>query len=230
MNYSTFEDAHIGNIKHILSNGQKIESRLGDSIDMNLTYSVDNIRSYQIPSSNNLIKLDYNYIQTFYSWVMSGSTDAQEAFKEYPTVARFIQKPKSSELPENFNTFYGPRIAFQKPFIIEELRRNPNSRRAVISILQPNDLLLLGTDETLEFPCTDSATFSIRNNKLNIHLHMRSQNMLTVVQLDIYLWSRICIEIAKELNIEPGVFSSSIVSAHIYTKDLEHIGQFLNKN
>ena len=62
----------------------------------------------------------------------------------------------------------------------KELKNNPNSRRAVISILKDSDLVLLGTDEKLEFPCTDSATFFIRDNKLNVHLHMRSQNMVTV--------------------------------------------------
>ena len=93
----------------------------------------------------------------------------------------------------------------------------------MISILKDSDLSLLGTDEKLEFPCTDSATFFIRNGKLNCHVHMRSQNMVTVVKLDMYLWARFTCEMAEELNIKTGKFSSSIVSAHVFEKDQEYL-------
>ena len=82
----------------------------------------------------------------------------------------------------------------------KELKDNPNSRRAVISILEKTDLLLLDKDETLEFPCADSATFYIREGKLNAHLHMRSQNMGQVAKLDMYLWGRFTNELAKEFH------------------------------
>ena len=142
---------------------------------------------------------------------------------EFPNVAKFLKKPENSLLPDNFNTFYGPRIVGQKDQVVKELKNNPNSRRAVISILKDSDLVLLGTDEKLEFPCTDSATFFIRDNKLNVHLHMRSQNMVTVAKLDMYLWARFTCELAKELDVETGSFRSSIVSAHVFERDQEYL-------
>ena len=222
--YDTFEDAYIGNIVALLHSYEyKEKSRIGECNEITAyCYSVDKLNSYKFENED-LGKLDYGYIETFYDWCTSGSTDAEEAFKEYPNVAKFLAKPENSELPKNFNTFYGPRMVAQRPSVIKELKENENSRRAVISILKDSDLALLGTDETLEFPCTDSATFFIRDGNLNVHVHMRSQNMVTVVKLDMYLWARFTCEMAKELDVSIGRFSSSIVSAHIFDRDHEYL-------
>ena len=134
-----------------------------------------------------------------------------------------MEKPKSKDLPKNFNTFYGPRILEQLPMVKSELIKNPDTRRAVISIIYKEDLLLLDKDETLEFPCCDSATFSIRDNKLNVHVHMRSQNMGQVLKLDMYLWGRFTSELAEELDLPVGSLTSSVVSAHVFKKDFDYL-------
>jgi thymidylate synthase len=155
--------------------------------------------------------------------MITGCTDNDAILKEYPNIARFMEKPKSDDLPANFNTFYGPRILQQLPHIEKELKEHPDTRRAVISILDKDDVLLLDKDESLEFPCCDSATFFIREGKLNIHLHMRSQNMGQVLKLDMYLWGRFTCEFANRLNLPIGKFTSSVVSAHIFNKDKQYL-------
>ena len=142
LEFDTFEQAYIGNIQNIVSNPEyEFISRIGDCWERTrYSYEVKNLDSYRFDNQD-LGKLDYDYIETFYDWVISGSTDAQEAFKEYPNVAKFLAKPENTNLPKNFNTFYGPRIVGQKPAIIKELTNNPNSRRAVISILRDSDLI-----------------------------------------------------------------------------------------
>ena len=224
LEFETFEQAYVGNIVAICENPEyDFASRIGNCWERTRhSYEVYDMESFKFESED-LGKLDYDYIEKFYDWLISGSTDTEEAFKEYPNVAKFLKKPENSLLPDNFNTFYGPRIVGQREQVVNELMNNPNSRRAVISILKDSDLILLGTDEKLEFPCTDSATFFIRENKLHCHLHMRSQNMVTVVKLDMYLWARFTCEMAKELGVETGKFSSSIVSAHVFERDQEYL-------
>tara|TARA_B100001287_G_C22584452_1_gene482545 strand:- start:173 stop:877 length:705 start_codon:yes stop_codon:yes gene_type:complete len=228
LEFETFGQAYVGNIRKIYNEyDYDFASRIGDCWERTShSYEVNDMASYKFENEE-LGKLDYDYIEKFYDWLISGSTDTEEAFKEYPNVAKFLKKPENSLLPDNFNTFYGPRIVGQREQVVNELKSNPNSRRAVISILKDSDLILLGTDEKLEFPCTDSATFFIRKGKLNCHLHMRSQNMVTVVKLDMYLWARFTCEMAKELGVETGKFTSSIVSAHVFERDQEYL-QSLN--
>ena len=158
--FKTFQQAFLSINKEIIENPTyKTPSRIGDVQEIsNYNYEVSDMSTYEFP--NPLIgRLDYDYGSKFYEWMITGSTDPDSLTKDYPNTARFMAKPKSDLLPENFNTFYGPRIIEQLPYIVKELKDNPNSRRAVISILEKTDLLLLDKDETLEFPCADSATW-----------------------------------------------------------------------
>lgn len=223
----TFEDAFLM-VNHEILNQYKFNttSRIGDMYEiLSLSYLVEDPSSYKFENEN-IGRIDYQYANDFYEWMTSGSTDVEALASKYPNVARFLDKPKSEHLPDNFNTFYGPRIAAQLPIVFDELKKE-NSRRCVISILDADDLLLLDKDETLEFPCADSCTFNIRENRLYAHLHMRSQNCAQVMKLDMYLWGRFTTELAKELNVELGDFTSTIVSAHVFNRDLEYIKQFL---
>jgi thymidylate synthase len=222
--FETFEEAFLQTSQHIIDNPEfQTTSRIGEVHEITgLSYDVLDLTSYQF--TNELIgKLDYDYADTFYRWMMNGCTDSTEIIDKYPNVTKFMEKPKSDQLPENFNTFYGPRILSQLPTIEKELRDKPDTRRAVIMILDKDDLNLLDKNESLEFPCTDSATFFIRDEKLNVHVHMRSQNMAQVLKLDMYLWGRFTCELAEKLEVEPGKFSSSVVSAHVFKKDFDYI-------
>jgi hypothetical protein len=228
--YASFQEAFLGNIEQIIKNPEfKTTSRIGPVYEISgLSYEVTDLSSYRFKNES-IGRLTYDYADTFYRWMITGCTDSSEILEKYPNISKFMEKPKSKDLPENFNTFYGPRILEQMPSIISELKNHPDSRRAVISIIYKEDLQLLDKDETLEFPCTDSATFFIRNGKLNCHLHMRSQNMGQVIKLDMYLWGRFTEELAKELNVELGKFSCSIVSAHVFEKDFEYLESFFPK-
>jgi thymidylate synthase len=222
--FTTFEEAFLQNSQHIIDNPEfQTTSRIGEVHEISgLSYDVTDLKSYQFENEN-IGRLDYDYADTFYRWMMNGCTDSTEIVEKYPNITKFMEKPKSDQLPENFNTFYGPRILSQLPSIEKELREKPDTRRAVIMILDKEDLNLLDKNESLEFPCTDSATFFIRDGKLNVHVHMRSQNMGQVLKLDMYLWGRFTCELAEKLNVDTGKFSSSIVSAHVFKKDFEYL-------
>ena len=222
--FETFEEAFLQTSQHIIDNPEfQTTSRIGEVHEISgLSYDVLNLKSYQFENEK-IGRLDYDYADTFYRWMMNGCTDSTEIIEKYPNITKFMEKPKSDQLPENFNTFYGPRILSQLPAIEKELREKPDTRRAVIMILDKDDLNLLDKNESLEFPCTNSATFFIRDGKLNVHVHMRSQNMGQVLKLDMYLWGRFTIELADKLGVETGKFSSSVVSAHIFKKDFDYL-------
>lgn len=225
----TFEAAFLSSCFLIINSPDfSVDSRIGDTLEkINLSYCVKDMKSY-IFENKQIGRLTYEYAAEFYDRMIKGCVDDSRLLEKYPHVARFLAKPTSPDLPANFNTFYGPRILTQLPAIIKELKSNNNTRRAVISILSAEDLLLLDKDESLEFPCCDSATFFIRNNKLHVQLHMRSQNMGQVLKLDMYLRARFTVELAEQLSLETGNFYSSIVSAHIYNKDIKYLKGLLN--
>jgi hypothetical protein len=226
--FKTFQEAFLGINKTIIENPTYVtDSRLGYMNEIpGFSYTVEDITTYEFPNAS-IGRLDYNYADLFYEWMIGGCTDNSTILEQYPNTARFMEKPKSEDLPANFNTFYGPRILEQLPSVKKELIENPTTRRAVISILEKTDLQLLDKDESLEFPCCDSATFFIRDGKLNSHLHMRSQNMGQVLKLDMYLWARFTCEFAEELGLKPGTFTSSVVSAHVFKRDISYLSELI---
>jgi hypothetical protein len=228
--FKHFQEAFVGIASLIIESPEfETTSRIGDVHEItSLSYEVSDLKSFQFKDET-IGRLTYDYADKFYQWMIDGCTDNEIILKDYPSVAKFMEKPKGEGLPENFNTFYGPRILQQLPHIKKELTEKPDTRRAVISILDKDDVLLLDKEESLEFPCCDSATFSIREGRLNIHLHMRSQNMGQVLKLDMYLWGRFQTQIADELGLPIGKFTSTVVSAHVFEKDVTYLNDLISK-
>lgn len=207
------------------------DSRIGKTHEItNASFEVEDPSTYHM--LNPLInKIDYGYAETFYDFMMSGGgiKEAQEAFKGNESALKFVQPPETDALPKNFNTLYGPRIVKQLPDIINELAANRNSRRATMMILNPDDHALLPLDEKIEYPCCLNATYFIRDDALNVHVDMRSQNTAVVLQMDIYLHARLQRHIQHELNmrfdddLRLGKFSYHMVSAHVYERDFDYV-------
>lgn len=205
------------------------ETRIGKAHELlDVSFRVQDTSDYVLADSR-INRITYDYASTFWDFMISGGTDAQAAFKEYPNVAKFLVKPKSDALPANFNTFYGPRIVKQYGSLIEELKRSPNSRRATMMVLNENDLQLLGKDETLEFPCTIAFHLTIRGEKLILSTVMRSQNIAIVLQLDIYLQMRLLHMAAKDLGIDVKntEYHCHMINGHVFERDFEYIRGFL---
>lgn len=233
MNYcieaSTFESAFKQVNKEIINFPDfNVESRIGKCLEIgSMAIRVNDPTSFKFTDPR-INRIDYDYAEDFWKFMISGGTDAIEAFKRYPNVAKFISKPKSDVLPANFNTFYGPRIVAQLPALIKELKEKPNSRRVVFQILQEQDQALLDSDESLEYPCCDSVTYYIRKGKLYTHCHMRSQNCAVVLQLDFYLQGKLMEHVAKECGVELGDYTHTMVSAHVFERDFDYVKGFIN--
>lgn len=109
---------------------------------------------------------------------------------------------------------YHSRIANQYDFIISELKRNPNSRRAVISI-RDNEY-----DSKSQNPaCLQHIQYFIRDNKLYCKVLFRSNDAVEATFFNMF--ALICLQekIANELGIEVGCYTHRANSFHVYKKD-----------
>lgn len=228
ISYPSFQTAFKVLNEEILNNPQFVtDSRIGRCNEIgSASIEVTDPTTFKFTDSR-INRISYEYAEAFWQFMISGGTDAAEAFKEYPNVAKFIDKPKSDVLPANFNTFYGPRIAAQLPALLKELKEKANSRRVVFQILQEKDQALLDSDESLEYPCTDSITYYIREGKLYAHTHMRSQNCAVVMQLDFYLQGKLMQYIADQCGVQLGTYSHTMVSAHVFERDFDYVRGFI---
>ncbi len=99
----------------------------------------------------------------------------------------------------------------QIKYVIDEIRRNPNSRRLVVSAWEPGN----ATSSKLP-PCHYTFTFNVNAGKLNCHLTQRSGDIALGIPFNLAAYSMLTQIIAQETNLELGFFAHTIIDAHIY--------------
>lgn len=99
--------------------------------------------------------------------------------------------------------------------VIDLLRKDPNSRRAVINLNVPNKNVI----ETKDEPCTIALQFLIRGGKLYCTGIMRSNDIWFGFPYDITFFTELQKYIADELRVRYGSYTHFVTSLHLYDKD-----------
>lgn len=108
--------------------------------------------------------------------------------------------------------------------IIDLLKKDPQTRRAVLNINIPNENVITTKDEM----CTICLNFQIRNNKLNCTGVMRSNDVIFGLTYDFTYFTEIQKYIARKLKIRVGSYTHFAMSMHYYDKDLPLIKKIAN--
>lgn len=116
-----------------------------------------------------------------------------------------------------------PRDWTQWKFVKEELKRDPDSRRAVIHIRQPQDSYLA----TKDVPCTNTLQFFIRDKKLMLVVNMRSTDLIFGLGNDVPAFTFMQEMMAFELGIELGPYVHVSNSLHVYERHFAMCEQIL---
>ena len=139
---------------------------------------------------------------------------------------------------EGRNTQYYPRIAKQLPGVIKELTNDKHSRRAVITILEAGDQLVLEGkfkgETNIEYPCTNTVTFAIRDDKLHLVVNMRSESAAMVLPYDVYNFTNIqMLVLSKMQEVYPelglGTYTHQMASFHYYDNEEPLVKNILNE-
>ena len=126
------------------------------------------------------------------------------------------------------NSAYGYIIKSKHGFdqvktIIELLKKDPESRRAVININTPNPNVITTKDE----PCTIALQFMIRNGKLNCTAMMRSNDIWFGFPYDVAFFTELQKYIADELDVEYGTYTHFVTSLHLYERNYEDVEKII---
>lgn len=145
-------------------------------------------------------------------WYISGSSDCE-------TISYYNKRYKNfSDDGKSLNGAYGKRIfksfggKTQWQRVLELLKVDPDTRQAVISIFHPDDLMII----TKDVPCTCTLQFFIRDNKLNLIVYMRSNDLVWGTPYDIFSFTMMQELMANALGIELGCYMHIVGSLHIY--------------
>lgn len=216
--YETAEDAYRGILEDVVRNGR--DDGEGNLEVINCAFSIRNLSDVDFKNKTRGFKREF--AQQFLDFIMAGGTDASVLFSSNPNAKKFTDDLASR------NTAYGPRILAQMPAIIEEMTKRPSTRRAAITILSSDDQSLLNDKRLgsgMEYPCTVSLIFLLRDGKLNLHVAMRSNNMTTTVCYDIFNFTSIQKVLLSKLkdggmDVRLGKYFHVCASAHVLKDEI----------
>lgn len=107
-------------------------------------------------------------------------------------------------------------VANQVEFIVAELKRNPSSRRAVITVRDSAKDMM--SDDPA---CLQHIQYFIRNNKLDCMVLFRSNDACKATFMNMFALVMLQKRIAYELGIEVGTYTHRANSFHCYEKDFD---------
>ncbi len=108
--------------------------------------------------------------------------------------------------------------------VIETIKRNPSSRRMIVSAWNVADV----GDMALP-PCHTMFQFFVAEGKLSCQLYQRSGDVFLGVPFNIASYALLTMMIAKECGLEAGEFIHTLGDAHLYLNHLEQAAEQLSR-
>ena len=96
-------------------------------------------------------------------------------------------------------------------YVIEELKRNPNSRRCVVVAWEPGN-----AHKSKLPPCHYSFAFNVQAGRLCLHWTQRSCDVGLGLPFNIASYSLLTHIMAREVGFEPGIVAGTLIDTHIY--------------
>ena len=98
--------------------------------------------------------------------------------------------------------------------VIDTLKRDPNSRRLVVSAWEPGNAFASKLP-----PCHYTFAFHVAGGRLNCHLTQRSGDIAIGIPFNLAAYAALTQMIAQECGLALGRFAHTIVDAHIYVAE-----------
>lgn len=134
-------------------------------------------------------------------------------------ISKFFPKP-TSRWEEGVAT-YGARMGRQLDDAVELLRRDPDSREAVVSIWGAGDI----TGGQAHNLCTVSLQFLMRDGGLDLFVTMRSNDAWYGLCYDLFQFAQVQLTVARCLDVPAGRYFHSAASMHLYERHWEAASQ-----
>lgn len=130
------------------------------------------------------------------------------------------------------------RVIDQISDVLAEIKRNPDSRRLVVSAwnpavlpdptISPMDNAALGRQALP--PCHCLFQFYVADGKLSCQLYQRSGDIFLGVPFNIASYSLLTLMMAQVLGLKPGDFVHTLGDAHLYSNHLEQADEQLTRD
>jgi len=181
-------------------------------------------------------KVYFNSMVRELLWFIKGSTNINDELAQYTS----IWNPWADEKGE-LGPVYGHQWRHWEKFtldpatgqyhkskidqlteVLEGIKKNPDSRRHIVSAWNVADL-----DQMALAPCHAFFQFYVVNGRLDCQLYQRSADIALGVPFNIASYALLQMMVAKECQLKPGFFVHTLGDAHIYSNHVEGLKEQL---
>lgn len=219
---------YVANLNLIFGEGRERSDRTGTgTLSMfGLTLKYNNDTKYGFPLLTTK-RVHWKSVVGELLWFLSGSTNANELRDKYGVTIWEEWKDENGELGpvygKQWRDFNGVDQISQ---LIENIKKDPYSRRHIVSAWNPKDL-----PEMALAPCHTMFQVYVHNNgTLDLQLYQRSADMFLGVPFNIASYSLLMHMIAHVTGYKPGTFIHTIGDAHIYKNHIEAVKTQLSRS
>ena len=205
--FENAEEAYVYQLNRILVYG----------VDYDDTKALFNVGfTIQNPIDNHITNKERNwslqYAKAEWEWYKSGDRSIDKLGQIYGKIPPIWEKMADSNRNVNSNYGYQWQRNNQIDYVCAKLRQNNNTRQAAISIYDAKEW----TSYQKDTPCTYAVQFTILNNKLNMSVLMRSNDIWYGFCNDQYQFSMLQQLVANRLTIEIGSYYHFAHNLHLY--------------
>jgi len=108
--------------------------------------------------------------------------------------------------------------------VLEQIRRNPDSRRHMVSAWNVADIPKMALA-----PCHAFFQFYVARGRLSCQLYQRSADIFLGVPFNIASYALLTLMVAQVTGLAPGEFIHTLGDAHLYLNHLEQADEQLSR-
>ena len=157
-------------------------------------------------------KWSEEYAEAEWQWYLSGDRNIAKLGDLYGKVPEIWKRMAYADGNVNSNYGWQWRRNKQLENVVSMLKDNPDTRQACVSIYDGKEI----EDYTRDTPCTYAVQFTIVNNRLDMCVTMRSNDLWYGFCNDQYQFSKLQEMVSKRLRIETGVYYHFAHNMHLY--------------
>ena len=188
-----------------------------EGIDFGDTRALFNVGFYMTdPKDRKIINRERNwkedYAEAEWQWYLSGDPKVSTLGDIYGKVPEIWKRMADADGKVNSNYGYQWERNGQLDMVLEMLKHNKDTRQACISIYDGKEI----SDYAFDTPCTYAVQFTIVNNRLDMCVTMRSNDLWYGFCNDQYQFSKLQELMAFRLDIETGTYYHFAHNMHLY--------------
>ncbi len=215
-------------MKHVLDNGTKKEDRTGTGTLSVFGYQMRFDLQKGFPCITTK-KLHLRSIIHELLWFLKGETNIKYLQENKVSIWNEWADEKGELGPvygyqwRSWPTADGRKID-QISRVIDQIRKNPDSRRLIVSAWNVADVEKMALP-----PCHTFFQFYVINDTLSCQLYQRSADIFLGVPFNIASYALLTLMVAQVCNLKPGDFVHTFGDAHLYLNHLEQASLQLSR-